>query len=175
MRVKLPAQVPFVLGDAESRSLHFSIYQLQSRMLVGEPYELTVDYTRTMMGFLLLNRHPTHIAKIGLGGGSLAKFCRHSLPESNFMAIEVNPHVIALRDEFLIPEEGDHFRVIEADGADFIQGTIGTIDVLLIDGFDYQGQPPQLSSQKFYADCKRALAPTGVMVINFHEIHGRRG
>jgi spermidine synthase len=108
---------------------------------------------------------------IGLGGGSLAKFCRQQLPQSRFTAVEINPHIIALRDEFFIPADDDLFRVLEADGADFVQDARGDLDVLLVDGFDHQGQSVQLTSLKFYADCKNSLASNGVLVINFHETH----
>lgn len=162
---------PFIYEEIDSKSLHFTINQLQSRMRISEPNRLDVDYTRTMMGFLLLNRHPRRIAMIGLGGGSLAKFCRHHLPHASFTAVEINPHIIALRKEFHVPEDSDHFRVIESDGADFVREAHNSIDVLLVDGFDHQGQPAQLCSQKFYEDCKSALAPNGVLVVNFHEHH----
>ena len=42
----------------------------------------------------------------------------------------------------------------------------GTVDVLLVDGFDDDGLPPALGSAAFYADCRRALRPCGVMVAN---------
>jgi spermidine synthase len=44
---------PFVREDGASKSLHFTLGELQSRMLVNQPSRLDVDYTRTMMGFLL--------------------------------------------------------------------------------------------------------------------------
>ena len=39
-------------------------------------------------------------------------------------------------------------------------------DVLLVDGFDLQGQPAQLSSQRFYDDCYHALGSDGLLVVN---------
>lgn len=38
--------------------------------------------------------------------------------------------------------------------------------MLLVDGFDKIGQPPQLCSQQFYDNCYRALAPGGILVVN---------
>lgn len=166
-----PHMRPFVYAETDRKSMHFTISQLQSRMRISQPNNLDVAYTRTMMGFLLLNRNPEHIAMVGLGGGSLAKFCRQHLPDARFTAVEINPHVIAMRQEFLVPEDGDLFRVIEADGGDFVQGAPSSIDVLLVDGYDHTGQPAQLSSQKFYEGCKQALATNGVLAINFHENH----
>ena len=96
---------PFVRNDSTGKSLHFTLGELQSRMLSSSPWQLDLDYTRTMMGFLLFNRAPAHIGMIGLGGGSLVKFCHRSLPLSKMTVLEINPHVIALRREFLVPDD----------------------------------------------------------------------
>jgi spermidine synthase len=108
---------------------------------------------------------------IGLGGGSLAKFCYQHLPEAKITVVEINPHVIALRKEFMIPDDNHRFKVVQADGADYIRQSEACIDVLLVDGFDHRGQPPQLCSKRFYSDCRVALTRQGVMAINFHEFH----
>lgn len=159
---------PFVVEADGVRSLHFTIGELQSSMRLDRPQALEVDYTRTMMGFLLLNPVPGHVAMIGLGGGSLAKFCHAHLPSVRVTAVENNLAVIELRREFGVPEDGARFHVIADDGADFVGTRVRDIDVLLVDGFDHRGQPPRLCSQTFYDDCFRALATGGVLVVNLH-------
>ena len=162
---------PFVQNDSTGKSLHFTLGELQSRMLSSAPWQLDLDYTRTMMGFLLFNPAPAHIGMIGLGGGSLVKFCHRSLPLSKMTVLEINPHVIALRREFLVPNDDERLTVIAADGALFLHTETPLFDVLLIDGFDHQGQPAALSSPGFYADCFAALSPGGVLVVNLHYDH----
>ena len=165
---------PFVRNDGAAKSLHFTLGELQSRMLTRMPWRLEVDYTRTMMGFLLFRPAPVHIGMIGLGGGSLAKFCYRQLPASKMTVLEINPYVIALRREFQIPDDDERFAVIAADGALYLQNAQGEnpdFDVLLVDGFDRDGQPPALCSQRFYDDCFAALADGGVLVVNLHYDH----
>ena len=162
---------PFVREDGAGKSLHFTLGELQSRMLLRRPGYLDLDYTRTMMGFLLFRPAPVHIGMIGLGGGSLAKFCHRQLPASRMTVLEINPHVIALRREFKVPEDDDRFQVIAADGALYLQQEAPGFDVLLVDGFDHQGQPAALCSQCFYDDCFAALAADGVLVVNLHCDH----
>ncbi|MEP6772674.1 MAG: fused MFS/spermidine synthase [Polaromonas sp.] len=157
--------------DGDTRSLHFTMDELQSRMLTQSPWRLEVDYTLTMMGFLLFRPVPLHIGMIGLGGGSLAKFCHRQLPRSRMTVVEINPDVVALRREFHVPDDDARFCVISADGADYLQASVPQFDVLLIDGFDHQGQPPALCSQRFYDDCFAALAADGVLVVNLHYEH----
>ena len=157
---------PFLHEENGELSLHFGFPTIQSRMRKSDPERLVLDYTRTMMGFLLFLPKPERIAMIGLGGGSLAKYCHRKLPESDFTAVELSPEVIALRTAFGIPEDETRFRIVCADGADFIRQEVDSFDVLLIDGFDKNGQPEQLCSVEFYDQCRSALRMGGILVVN---------
>jgi len=157
---------PYLKDDAEELALHFDFRTVQSSMSKADPTALTLGYTRSMMGFLLLQPEPRNIAMIGLGGGSMARYCRHHLPHADFTAVEIDPAVIALREDFQLPPDGDDFRIICADGADFIRAPGAAVDVLLLDGFDLNGQPRQLCSTAFYDYCYARLPPGGVLVVN---------
>lgn len=163
-----PAELsrPFVHETADHKALHFTLTEVQSRMLKRDPHTLQADYTQTMMGFLAFGRPPTHIAMIGLGGGSLAKFCYRELPNTRIDVVEINPHVIALRDEFHIPPDDRRFRVHLDDGARFIQHSQSRYDVLLVDAYTRKGIPPQLTTQNFYDSCRKVLDDTGILVSN---------
>lgn len=166
-RAKLPLIDTLLLHEEKGElSLHFGFPTIQSRMLRADPERLLLDYTRTMMGFLLFAPAPARIAMIGLGGGSLAKYCRRRLPDADFTAVELLPQVIALRREFAVPEDDARFRIVCADGADFVRAAGPSLDVLLVDGFDSGGQPCRLCSAAFYDDCRAALAPGGILVVN---------
>jgi len=162
---------PFVRDEGTAKSLHFTLGELQSRMLTGQPWQLALDYTRTMMGFLLFNPAPGHIGMIGLGGGSLAKFCYRQLPATQMTVLEINPYVIDLRHEFQVPDDDARFQVIAADGALYLQTETPAFDVLLVDGFDHAGQSAALCTQRFYDDCFAALRADGVLVVNLHYDH----
>lgn len=159
---------PFVYESLSKKALHFTIGEIQSRMLLKDPCALDLEYTRLMMGFLLFVPDPAGIAMIGLGGGSLAKFCHRYLERTRIQVVEVNPHVIALRNEFHVPPDDERFTVVRDDGAKFVRSGTARFDVLLVDGFDSQGQPAKLSSQRFYQDCHGLLQPGGVMAVNLH-------
>ena len=131
------------------------------------PIRLVVSYTETMMGFLLFHPEPKSIAMIGLGGGSMAKYCHHHLPKASIVVLESNPKVIALKDQFHVPENSNQFRVLEADGAAYLRNTEEKFDVLLVDGYTKLGQAAQLCSEDFYASCLECLNPNGLLVINF--------
>lgn len=157
---------PHVYEDGDSVTLQFQIGEIQSEMARSDPNILVLSYTRTMMAFLLFHPDPKLIAMIGLGGGSMPKWCYQQLPATDITVIEINPLVISLRERFYIPADDDRFRVICGDGADYVAGTEDSPEVLLVDGFDIHGQPPQLCSQEFYEDCYRTLTHDGLMVVN---------
>lgn len=161
--------VPFVHEENDALTLHFEVSAVQSKMRISAPDNfLALGYTRTMMGFLLLHSHPRHIGMIGLGGGSIPKYCYRFLPHTKISVAEINPEVIALRDRFCIPGDDSRFKVYCEDGADFVDRHTNEFDVLIVDGFDLE-QPRQLCSPRFYDDCYRALTSSGLMVVNLCE------
>jgi spermidine synthase len=157
---------PFIYRKRHSVALMFDICAVQSEMHLDSPDELMLGYTHSMMGFLIFNPAPASIAMIGLGGGSLPKYCHRHLPQASIVVVENDAAVIALRDVFCIPEDDARFEVRHADGAEFVRRSSGRFDVLMVDGFDRTGQPAQLCSQRFYDDCRNALAQDGILVVN---------
>jgi spermidine synthase len=162
---------PYVHETGNARALHFSLHETQSRMRLDDPDALDLAYTRTMMGFLLFHPDPRQIAMIGLGGGSLAKFCHRHLPRSCIEVVEINRHILDLRDHFQVPPDSARFRVLHGDGAAYVRSAATAPDVLLVDGFTSDGLPARLSSQRFYDDCFSVLQPAGTLVLNLHCAH----
>lgn len=148
------------------RKLRFDGLAVQSAMRLDAPFALELGYTRAMTGFLLFRPEPRQIIVVGLGGGSLPKFCHRALPETHLTVVEINPQVIALRDQFLIPPDGGRFRVVEADASEYFAREAVAADVVLVDGYDRWGLPEPLCTEQFYRDCRRALNPGGVLVVN---------
>lgn len=162
---------PFVQNSGTRRTLHFTQQEIQSSMSTLNPDALELEYTRMMMGFVLFNPAPARILMVGLGGGSLPKFCHRYLADSAIDVVEIDPAVIALREAFMVPRDDDRFRVLQADAADYMRGLSDHADVILLDGFGIGGIPGPLCSAEFYADCFRALRKNGILVINFHVNH----
>jgi spermidine synthase len=165
---------PMVHETALSKSMVFSDIDIQSRMSVARPDELQFEYTRLMMGVLLFQPQPQRILMVGLGGGSLAKFCYKHLPDAHITVVEINPHVIALRQSFCIPDDDARFQVVQMDAAHFMAQTEQTFDVVFVDGFDQHGMPEQLCSPQFYSDCRRVLNTGGLAVANLHRFSAYR-
>ena len=157
---------PFVIDDGERRYLHFDGRLIQSAMSLAAPNALEVRYTQKMMSFLLFHARPRRLVLIGLGGGSLVKFCHYRLPATQITVLENNPDVIAWRDAFRVPPDGPNLRVQEGDGAAYLARAEKGIDVLLVDAFDRTGFAPGLAKREFFEQARAKLAGSGVLVVN---------
>lgn len=159
-------QRPIVHKRGGRLTLEFTPGEVQSQMDLADPHRLLLAYVRAMMCFVLFKPQPRHIVMVGLGGGSLAKFCHRYLPHSRITVLELRADVIALRQRFGVPPDSERFRVIHADACEYMSRLADSADVLLLDGFDSKGLPPVLGSEAFYTDCRRALRPDGLLVAN---------
>lgn len=158
---------PYTVEHRGTRKLFFSLNSVQSSMSLAHPDKLVLAYTRTMMAFLLLHPDPRHIVMIGLGGGSLAKFCYRHLRKTRLTVIELEADVIALREQFCIPADDERFRIIHDNGAHYVQRMQEPVDVVLVDAFDEGGISPSLSSPDFYTNAAQRLQDRGIFVMNF--------
>lgn len=166
---------PFLVENRKTRSLCFAIEgAVQSEMRLDDPETLVTPYARKMMGFLLFRNRPRELVMIGLGGGSLAKFCHRHLPATRMTVIEIDAGVIALRSHFQIPPDDSRLRVIHGEGSAYVaamassnQGT----DVLLVDAFDHQGIATAVTERAFLQNARRVLSAGGIFVMNIIADH----
>src|SRR4051812_48911219 len=118
------------------RTLHIGSDTVQSSMRLARPNDLEVSYTRSMMAFLLFNEDPRKVLMLGLGGGSLAKFVYHRLPQACTVAVEINPRVIAVaRQFFQMPPDNERLQLVVADGAEYVGNEKLRADVIMVDGY----------------------------------------
>ncbi len=149
------------------RSLHLGSPTVQSAMRVNAPYQLELNYTRGMMAYLLFSNKVTDVLGVGLGGGSVAKYIHHYLPQVKTRVVEINPQIIKIaRTHFSLPDDDERLQILEGDGAIYIKENPSTTQVLMIDAFDSHGIPPDLCSQDFFDACAEAITLDGMLVIN---------
>lgn len=167
-----PAPVkPYLTETVLVTALRFGNDQIQSQMWNHAPDALALDYTQTMMGLVLFQLRPRRIGMVGMGGGSLVKFCHRHLPHTTMEVVEINPQVVALREAFRVPADDERLRVHLADGADFIGRARGAFDVLLLDAYDRVGIPARLATRAYVEQCRRALRSPGLLVVNLACAH----
>ncbi|WIM06163.1 MAG: spermidine synthase [Candidatus Nitricoxidivorans perseverans] len=156
--------------EAGVRTLHFGSDWIQGAMRIARPFALELDYTREMMAGLLLRPEPDwpkQVLLIGLGAGSLTKFLRRHRPGARLTVVEIEPRVVAVaRQFFRLPDEDERLRIVIGEGADFVAGSRGTFDLILVDGFDENARTGELESPRFYLNCKARLGDEGLLAAN---------
>lgn len=158
--------------EGHIRHLHLGTIWIQGSMDMRDPTRLVHEYIQRMMAWLLFVE-PDSVPKreavqLGLGAGSLTKFCAKVL-RMKTTAIELNPQVLhACRGWFKLPADTVRMQVILADAAKEIQNPqwFGTVDALQVDLYDHEAAAPVLDSAEFYADCRRLLSEDGCMTVN---------
>lgn len=156
------------------RYLHFGSDWVQGAMRIRRPIDLELAYTREMMAGLLMHEGweedsgwPRKILLIGLGAGSLTKFCYWKLPQAQVTVVEISPVVwAAARQYFKLPEDDERFKVEIADGVEFIKNTDQQYDYILVDGYDKDAKVGLLDSLPFYQACYERLSNRGLLSAN---------
>ncbi|APW42150.1 spermidine synthase [Rhodoferax saidenbachensis] len=171
---KEPIQHPEVNFSEEGpiRHLHLGSEWIQGSMLVDAPTVLVHEYIQRMMAWLLFV-DPATVGKrqalqLGLGAGSLTKFCHKEL-KMKTTAIELNPQVLhACRGWFKLPADNARMQVVLGDAAQEIRQPhwLGAVDALQVDLYDEEAAAPVLDSTDFYADCRNTLTEEGCMTVN---------
>jgi spermidine synthase len=154
------------------RHLHLGSEWIQGSMLVDAPNVLVHEYIQRMMAWLLFI-DPATVAQrqalqLGLGAGSLTKFCHKEL-RMKTTAIELNPQVLhACRGWFKLPADNTRMQVVLGDAAQEIckPQWLGCVDALQVDLYDEEAAAPVLDSESFYADCRATLTEEGCMTVN---------
>ena len=169
-----PATLPDVYFSDEGpiRHLHLDSIWIQGSMKLDAPQELVHQYIQRMMAWLLFVEPDTvarrRAMQLGLGAGSLTKFCSKVL-KMQTTAIEINPKVlVACRGWFKLPADNARMQVVLADAEQEIADPKwwGSVDALQVDLYDHDAAAPVLDSQAFYAACRRLLTDDGCMTVN---------
>ncbi|MBI5275451.1 MAG: spermidine synthase [Burkholderiales bacterium] len=154
------------------RYLHLGTEWVQGSMDLDQPFEIHLEYVQRMMAWLLFvdlsSVSKRHAMQLGLGAGSLTKFCWRRL-RMKTTAIELNPQVVAAcRLWFKLPADDARLSVVLGDAAEVAahEHWRGTVDALQVDLYDHEAAAPVLDSEAFYRDCRRLLTEDGAMTVN---------
>jgi spermidine synthase len=155
------------------RYLHLDTPWVQGAMAVRAPNVIVLEYVQRMMAWMLWRPSAEvatgHAVQLGLGAGTITRFCHAVLKMPRVTAVELNPAVIAAcRHGFKLPAGGERFALVEGDAGDWVARAEhrGIAQVLNVDLYDHKAAAPVLDSAAFYAHCRDVLAPGGVMSVN---------
>jgi spermidine synthase len=179
LRAAAPPLVSFS-EHAGVRHLHLGSEWVQGSMRVTQPLKLELEYIQRMMAGLLFLPDVSAQAlaecqslQLGLGAGSLSKFCALTLGMPS-TAIEINPQVVAAcKSWFALPHQHALLQVVLDDAGKAIQAPAwqAAVDLLHVDMYDQEAAAPVFDSEDFYAQCLSTLTAQGSMTVN---LFGRR-
>lgn len=160
------------------RYLHLGSPWVQGAMRLDQPDQLELQYIQQMMMWQLFMDQPQHIMQLGLGAGSLTKFCHQHYPDAKISAVEINSDVIrACHLLFELPENNAQLEVIESCAlAHLQQSPANSVDILQVDLYGAEADNPALESIDFYQECARVLTEDGLLTVNIlgnQHVHAR--
>lgn len=149
---------------------------VQSRINLSAPHTLVSPYARGMFATYLYQPQPRRVLIVGLGGGAMVRFLTHYEPNVQIDAVEIDPAVVRIADQYFGVRSGGNVRVHTADAVKFVEATTDRYDVIFMDAFlrpsddtDRVGVPSRLKTLEFLGRLKAALNPGGVVAFNVNE------
>jgi spermidine synthase len=133
-----------------------------SKICKGSIY--THDYWDYFLPTAYLFESPK-VLLIGLGGGIMAIQLRALFGKKlDLEAVEISRRAIEISKEFV---KDGAMRIILADGAEYVRERKGKYDVIMLDAYIFTSIPKQFLSMSFVNDAYEALAPDGVLAVNY--------
>lgn len=118
---------------------------------------------------LLAHGNVKDVLIVGGGdGGILREVCKHTSVE-NITQVEIDNQVIDMCKQYLPNHSAGAYddpraNIVIDDGAKFVKNTEQRFDLIISDSTDPIGPGDVLFTDDFYANCKKALKPNGILV-----------
>jgi len=156
--------------DEGKRCLYFSkLRGVQSRMILADPIQLDVEYSRTMMAALALHPAPKDVLLVGLGGASIPRFMNKHWPDIRLDVVEIDADVVKVCQQWFELKGAPGLRIIVMDGRMYLKRSRKAYDVILLDAYAADRIPFHLTTMEFVQLARSRLKAGGVMVSNLWE------
>jgi len=182
-----------VLEEVQSDFSHIQVKQIgRRRSLVflrergGELIQTTIEvhhadrlllpYAQAQAAALLLVPRPERVLILGLGGGTLPRFFHRMIPDVEITAVEIDPVVVRLAQQWFGIEAGPRLQIFTEDAIAFIIDGKERYGLIYVDAFlepnaagaDNSGIPLALRKRSLLEDLRARLGTGGAVVFNLH-------
>ncbi len=147
----------------------------ETQLNLDKPHDLLVPYTQFMFVSYLFRPQHERVLLVGMGGGAMVHFLKHHDPDVKLDAVEIDPAVVKIADEYFDIRSGDNVNVVTADGFEFLAKAEAKYDVIYMDAFlkpsddtDDTGVPVRLKTLAFYKEMQERLVEDGLVVFNIN-------
>ena len=156
----------------------------ETELDLARPFELLIPYTRAMfVSHLLLAKPPECCLLVGLGGGAMVHFLGHHFPATTVDAVEIDPVVVQIADEWFGTRPSPQVRIATQDGFLFVKEALEAKqrwDVVYMDAYlkpaedtDSRGLRLSLKTERFFGQLGELLSEGGLVVFNMLRGHER--
>ena len=154
-----------VAEDGTTRYMDFDNLR-QSAMLLSDPWELRLRYTRFLALALAFQPEPKRVLILGLGGGSFPKRLYRDFPQIVVDVVDIDPEIIGIAKRYFQVPEDSRLRLHRRDGRRFVRETTEQYDLIFLDAYNSDTIPFHLTTREFYRQLQAHLAPGGFVISN---------
>ncbi|WP_338729604.1 fused MFS/spermidine synthase [Haladaptatus sp. DJG-WS-42] len=167
-RIVYETQTPYqelqVIDLGDTRTLYLD-GQRHSAMDLSDPRRHVFGYTRYFHLPLLMNDDVDNVLFIGGGGFTGPK---RFVADYNVTVdvVEIDPEVIAVAKEYFAVEESERLRIHNMDGRQYLRETNETYDLIILDAYQKDKVPFQLTTEEFMRLAESRLSDDGILFAN---------
>ncbi len=138
----------------------------QSSMYLDDPFETDFEYPGYLHLPIAIRPEASRTLILGLGGGSVVKRMWRDYPQMHVDVVEIDSGVVDVaRTYFALPED-ERICVYVSDGRNFLASVTTLYDIVIVDAFDDDRMPRDLTTEEFLRDVRDHLEPGGVLAYN---------
>jgi len=139
----------------------------QSSMYLDAPFDTDFEYPGYFHVALAMKPDAARTLVIGLGGATVVKRMWRDYPEMRIDAVELDAEVVDVARRFFALPEDERIRVFVEDGRSHLETCSDVYDIVIVDAFDDDVVPAELTAPEFMLTLRGRLAPDGVVAYNF--------
>ena len=145
-----------VFDRGKRRELRFGNHIVQSTHIAAVPDILQLDYTRVMIGGLVLVTDLGRLLHVGLDGGTIPRFIHRHWSDVRQTVVELSPEVIDVAYRFFDLPTSQRLDVIAGDGGQFLSRGTQLFDAIYLDAYHAEGASPEVQNiDTLHAACGR--------------------
>lgn len=162
-----------VRQDGPLRELSFGktgYYAGQTIVDLRNIHRHVMEYSHLAFAGLLFRPAPQRVCVIGVGGAVIPRAMERCFPGVQIDCIDIDPEVITVARKYFFWQPSSNVRMYAMDGRSFINWVIANrlpgYDWVILDAFNDNYVPFHLTTEEFFTNVKRVLAPDGVLTMN---------
>lgn len=147
------------------RTLRFERNQ-QSSMRLDDPFDTDIEYVGYLHLAVAVRPDPRRALVIGVGGGTLVKQLWRDHPGLHIDAVDIDADVIEVAQELFGLPDDPRIDIYVSEGRAFLEASIEVYDIIVVDAYDDDHMPLQVTTEEFMRLARARMPEGGVVAYN---------